>query len=578
MSTTTPNLLATCLVFASALPAAEVPGESVATAMLVLRPTGAPVAGSAVPDLAAGVPDADRLPEAGLALEPERPYRWVFSPGEPVQLRATVGAAEAGDSAILTCWDWELRPVAHLALTSTSTWLTLAVAGRGTYVVTLDRLRAGQCLARLARSVAVCPDNRSRQALWARQRFWVGQCSFPGWQNARLVEGHSAHPAGLTEAQSRELDAALVARLGVQVARINLPVTRRDPGGLDLDFTLADQCAEVFAAHGLALDLQLFAPEGQGRGPVLAAHADAPLEWAVLCPLQEAPYRHYVQEMVRRYGPRARFVQVGNEPGNPQQNRATAAEFLATVSQAVAELRGQFPVTPVTNGGYCSDNEAVQEIIRGLRGVTDFAAYHWHGDLAGLVAARQRLAALHRAAGYKPLRLANTEMGYAMPSLAAERETAMQELQKLLYCWAHGDEGVLLYSSRELWWPRVFSYNGISDYGFVDHFFCPRFVYGAVAALLDHYAGVRFERILLEAADLHAYLFSDGEEFLVAAFAPQGKGSVRLRTDARQAAVLDVMGNRQALPAGHEMTVAVGGYPVTVRLTGASEVSAARTQ
>jgi hypothetical protein len=576
MSTATRNLLTACLLLAGTLPAATAPEETMASATLELRPDGAPLASPGVPDLVATAPDADRLPAAGLALEPQRPYRWVFAPGEAVELTATVGNGEVGDTALLTGWDWDLRPVAQTPLPAASTRVRLVVAGRGTYLITLDRLRAGQCVARLTRSLAVCPDNRPRRALWAGRGFWVGQCSFPGWQGARLVEGHAAHPEGLTEAQSRELDADLVARLGVQVARINLPVTRRDADGLDLDFTLADPCAAAFAAQGLALDLQLFAPAGQGRGPVLPAYAEAPPEWAVLYPLQEAPYRHFVREMARRYGPQARFVQIGNEPGNPQQSRATAAEFVAMVTQAANELRRQFPGTPVTNGGYCSDNEAVQEIINGLRGVTDFASYHWHGDLAGLVTARQRLAALHRAAGYAPLRLANTEMGYAMPSLAAERVNAVQEIQKLLYCWAHGDEGVLLYSSRELWWPRVFDYKGISDYGFVDHFFCPRFVYGATAALLDHYAGFRFEHILLEAADLHVYLFAAGEQLLVAAFAPQGQASVLLRSDARQATLLDAMGNGRTPPAAREVTLNAGEYPVSVLLTGATEVRVAR--
>lgn len=449
-------------------------GVAMATAAplsLRLDPESPVIPPGAVPSLAEPAPDADRLSDAGLALDPPRPYRWVFSPGEPVTLTATASPGEPGDQVAFTCWDWDLRPVGQLSLAPGRNSVTLSVDGRGTYLVTLDRLRGSQCTARLARSFALCPDNRRRRARWARSDFWIGQCSFPGWQAARLVEGHAAHPDGLTEAQSRELDAELVARMGVQVARINLPVTRRDDAGLDLDFTLADQCAQAFTDQGLQLVVHLFAPQGPGRGPVLPAYADAPEEWALVYPQQEAAFRHYVREMARRYGRSARFFQVGNEPGNPQQSRFTAPEFAETVRQAVDEVHRQFPRLPVTNGGYCSDNETVQEIISALSGVTQFASYHYHAGLSGLIPFRQRMLQLHGAAAYTPGRLANTEMGYAMPSLVAERENAVQELQKLIYCWAHGDEGVLLYSSREIWWPRVFNYNGISDYGFVDHFF-----------------------------------------------------------------------------------------------------------
>jgi hypothetical protein len=360
--------------------------------------------------------------------------------------------------------------------------------------------------------------------------------------------------------------------MGVQVARINLPVTRRDKAGMDLDFSLADQCAKSFTDQGLALDIHLFAAQGAGRGPVLPAYADAPEEWALVYPQQEPAFRHYVREMARRYGRSARFFQVGNEPGNTLQCRFTAPEFAATVRQAVDEVHRQFPRTPVTNGGYCSDNELVQEIIAALSGVTQFASYHYHAGLAGLIPFRQRMVRLHEAAGYAPVRLANTEMGYAMPSLVGERVNAVQELQKLLYCWAHGDEGVLLYSSREIWWPRVFSYDGISDYGFVDHFFCPRFVYGAMSALLDHYAGYRFQRLLAESDDLHAYLFAAGDRQLVAAFAPQGETRLRLRTDARAASVLDAMGNSQPARAARQITLTVTEYPTTITLSGATTV------
>lgn len=539
-----------------------------------LGPQSGPLCLADTPAVTAPVPDADVTPAAGLSLEPAQQCRWVFSPGDDLVLTATVAAGEATDTTRLTFWNWRLQPLAQVAVPTGESQVQVAVAGRGTYLVTLDRFRRGDCVARLARSFAVCPDNNHRRKDWARSGFWVGQCSFPGWQHARLEGGHTARPEGFTDEQSRELDAELVARMGVQVARINLPVTRRDETGLDLDFTLADACARTFADRGLALDVQLFAPEGAGRGPVLPAYAEAPVQWAMLYPLQEQPYRHYVREMARRYGRDARFFQIGNEPGNPQQSRGTAGEFVSTVRQAADELRRQFPRTPVTNGGYCSDNEVVQEIVAGLPGVTDFASYHYHARLEGLKPFRERMAQLHRQAGYEPVRLANTEMGYAMPTLAAERVHAVQELQKLLYCWAHGDEGVLLYSSRELWWPRQFSYSGISDYGFVDHFFCPRFAYGAVSALLDHYAGYRFECILVEGERLHAYAFAAGSRRLVTLFAPRGETRARVHSNAAAASRIDAMGNVRPLRAARQVTLTVDEYPVTVQLEGATEVQA----
>jgi hypothetical protein len=157
-------------------------------------------------------------------------------------------------------------------------------------------------------------------------------------------------------------------------------------------------------------------------------------------------------------------------------------------------------------------------------------------------------------------------------SVGAERASAALEVQKILYCWAHGHLGVLLYSSRELEWPRQYSYDGVSDYGFVDYFFCPRFVYGAVSAFLDHYAGVRFDHILRESDNLHIYTFRGTDRQLVAVFALREPVPVTLTSNARRATLVDPMGNESPVDNGKQVTLEVGEYPQTVVLYGATEV------
>jgi len=80
---------------------------------LVLRPDAPALEQPRVPALGEPVADADRLPDSGLSMEPEHPYRWVFSPGEPVRLRVAASAAATGGRAVLSVWNWELRPVAQ---------------------------------------------------------------------------------------------------------------------------------------------------------------------------------------------------------------------------------------------------------------------------------------------------------------------------------------------------------------------------------------------------------------------------------------------------------------------------------
>ena len=538
-----------------------------------LWPGMAPVPQPGVPLLGDGPPDADRVARCPLRLESRRPYHWVFAPGDAAEILVSCKADDRIEGAALTAWDWEERPVWQTQLaTPGEAEVRFEVRGRGTYLLTLDGMHDGRCAFRLVRSFAVCPPNDARRAAWKDSGFWIGQCSFPGWQGARLEGGPPAHTEGLTEQQARDLDADLVTRMGAQVARINFPVFRRDESGLDLDFTLADQCVEAFASQGLALDLQLFGPVGPGRGPVLPAYAAAPVEVAPLCPLQEAPYRHFVGEVSRRYGRHAQFFQIGNEPGNEQQYKGAPEEYVAAVHQAADEVRRVWPQAVVTNGGYCNTGEAVRQIAAGLRGATDFVSYHYHADLPGLKAFFSDIEAAHREAGYTQVRYANTETGYAMPTVAQETTNAACEMQKLLWCWAHGHEGVLLYSSRELWWPRQFSYNGISDYGFVDHFFCPRFVYGAASALLDHGAGFRFEETLRESAGVHAYLFRRDRRCLVALFTTGEPALVTVLSDARQASLIDPMGNAGRVADARRVALTLKRQPRYVRLAGATRV------
>jgi hypothetical protein len=541
-------------------------GASVRRRVFALKPQMSAIETPGVPALTEAVPDADVVGKGALGVDPAEPYRWVTSPGSDFAF--TARGKNSVDLAVLTVWDWENRPVAQTSFAAPfEARVRCEVEGRGTWVLTLDGMRGDECVMRLVRSFSVCPDNRSSRSLWKGSGFWVGQCSFPGRQEAQ-IDNHPARPDGLTAEQSLDLDAELVARMGAQVARIDLPVVRRDAEGMDLDFGLADKCVRAFASRGLSLDVQLFAPYGAGHGPRLDKYAS--VTGGAVFPIKEKPYRHYVREVASRYGKHAKFFQIGNEPGNPHQYSGTGEEYVEQVRQAADEIRRVRPRAVVTNGGYCFVNDDTRQIVAGIKGLTDFTAYHWHGDLPGMIEFRAQVEKAHREAGCAGLRFANTEMGLHMPTVGGERGNAVCEMQKLLYCWAHGDQGVLLYSSREIGWPRQHS----TEYGFVDHFFCPRFVYGAVSAFLDRYAGFRFERVLKETESLHVYEFRSGNRRMVAAFAVREATETRLNSDAKSAALVDPMGNETVLGDPRCVTLRVGDYPQSVVFDGASRVTA----
>lgn len=532
---------------------------------LSLRPGMPALEDPGVPRLYEPVPDADRM-EPNLTLEPPVPYRWVVGVGEEFRVRVAGTAEAAGERAVLTVWDWEVRPAAQVRFeVPFAETVPFQAEGRGTYLLTLDLFAEGRCAARLARSFSVCPPNLDRRKAWRADEFFLGTCAFPGRQHWRTEWGLPT-PPGLSEQESRELDAELSARLGLQVVRPDLPV---EWAGEDapLDFTRADASMAAWTSRGFKLDLQVGLP---GDWAILPEYADVPdPQWRY--PKREGPSRKYVAECVQRYAQDAAFIELYNEPDNRDFWRGRPEEYVAWARWAVEEVRRVAPQAVIVNGGYCLiEPEWTGLFARELRGLMDGVAYHSHGDVTALKAIFDALRAVHAAAGYDPPTFLNTEMGYAAWRLDMERYQAATALQKILYCWAHGHRGALLYCSRDLGGPRLRP--GNPDWGYVDYFFCPRFLYGAVAALVDGYAGASFERILHETPQVHAYLFRAEGRLLVAAFTPHDwRQPLTLESDAESAWVVDPMGNATPAAAGR-MEMDVTFYPQTVVLGGASTV------
>ena len=521
-----------------------------------------------VPTLAESVPDADRM-DMELRLEPEKPFRWVVAPGEALTVRLRAPAA-SGARVVLTAWDWERRPVwRHETAAPAEVDVRFRSDGRGAYLLTLDALDArGRCRARLARSFAVCPPNDTHRGKWRESGFRVGSCSFPGRQHWRNDYGAAA-PAGMTEQQARELDADLAARMGIDLLRIDLPIEWPSEDA-PIGFERADACVETLVRRGFQLDLQITpAPDWA----VLPAYADRkdPL-WRY--PHREGPVRRIAAEVARRYGKHAAFLEVYNEPDNPDFWRGTPEEYGDYLRWNVEELRKAAPGVPIANGGYTLiDPEAMGRIARAAASLVDRVAYHFHGPLARLpdtfAAVRAATAAAGGPASPKWL---NTEMGYAAWRLDVERDQAATAVQKLLWCWSRGHEAALLYCTREVGGPRLRLPD--ADWGFVDHTFCPRFAYAAVAAFIDRLAGARFEKTLLESWHANAYLFRTAAGRTVAVFVPEDRETeVVIASDARAARIVDPMGNASPAQDPRRVALRAGYCPRYVELDGATAVS-----
>jgi len=161
-------------------------------------------------------------------------------------------------------------------------------------------------------------------------------------------------------------------------------------------------------------------------------------------------------------------------------------------------------------------------------------------------------------------------MGYCGWRLDIERLQAAVAIRKILYFWAQGFRGVVLYNCRDIVGPRR-----SAGWGYLDHFMCPRFKYGAVASLIDWYAGANFESILVEEPELYVYSFRCDDKYIAAVFSPSTEAEmseVSFDSDATKILSIDPMGNVDSVVEGGSVTVRTGFFPVTVIFENASKV------
>jgi hypothetical protein len=524
----------------------------------------------ASPALNEGVPDADRV-EPALGLQPTSPYRWVHDVGSPILIHVSVGAAAHGDRALLTCWDCENRPVYRMACSRPETRdVAFDVAGRGAYMLTLDLFDGSKCTARLIRSFCVCPANQALQAVWRKSEFQPGCCSFPGRQNWTNGFG-TGHPKDIDDQAARTLDADLAARLGMTIVRPDLPAAMTGPGR-PIDFGLTDLCMKTWTDRGFRLSLQV-GPPGETDWAVLPRYAHVTdAKWRY--PHDEKTIREFAEAVIARYAGDCEFVEVYNEPDNDDFWRGTVAEFVAMHKTIFEAARKTAPNTRVITGGLCLvDPVRSGQIARLVRSYVDAVGYHSHGGVDNLAAAMTAMKATHAAAGYENPVFYNTETGYANWRPDQERSSASAIVQKLVYCWAHGNRCALVYASREYGGPR-----GSGDWGMLDYTFCPRFSYGAVASFCDWFAGAKFVAALSEQNSLYVYEFRKGDSILAPVFISwDGRVPIKLETDAHEAFLVDPMGNRApAKVENGRVEVLAGLYPQAIVLQGATRLAIAK--
>lgn len=535
-------------------------GMATADRELTLQPGAPDIGRGEALELWQTIPDVD-MAKPSVTLTPSEAYHWIAEPGQTLTLNLAVPAEAGCETALLTVWDWERHPVAQetFALPCAQA-IEFSCMARGTWLLTLDLFSGGKCVARLARGVSWCPSNEALRRIWDEGPFFVGICAFPErlhWAN----DFGDAVPEEMTEQQTRDFEMELNARAGIQVMRQTLFASPMWwDGSKPIDFAMTDTCVESLKKHDIKPFFQFL---GIAPWMLPAANRD---KKGIYLP-EEAPWREYARQCVERYAEDAFAFEVQNETDNYDFWLGTPEEYVDIYRWTWEELKRVAPEVPVTNAGYTFILPHETGVIaRGVQGKVDWVAYHSHGGMNTYTPMWAAMRGVHAAAGYEAPKYVNTEMGYCAWRLDFERDMAATAVQKLVFCWAHGHRGALLYESRSITAPRTFG-----DWGYLDYYFSPRAMYGAISAFVDQFAGAKFERILAETADLHVFQFQRGPARLVTFYTPDlAERQITLTADAEKAFLIDPMGNSTPLEGGAQLELKADLYPRTVLLAGAT--------
>ncbi len=355
-----------------------------------------------VPFLHEAVPE-HRLSDNSLSLNLEiGKYQWLaLAPrSEPFRLHARLDP-ETFDHGIFTVWNWNNHVIQqHLIDAGEPITLEAQIIGQGCYLLTLDAYQSGQCKKRLIRNIAATPDLNTARKSWKTDEFFLGICAFPGryhWNPG----GSPTLPSGLNEEEARQHEAELVARLGLQVVRVDesLEMGQRDSNDGDaylFDFKRMDAAVDSYTSRGFELVLQTM---NAADWAVLPKYSDkGMLRWQY--PHQERPQRAYLAALIERYGKYARIVQISNEPDQTGYWAGSNEEFVHQYRFSREEVRAVAPEMPVTYGGLSLvDEEKCLYFLKELNELADLPAFNAHGNLTDYKRSLATMQRLQAAAG-----------------------------------------------------------------------------------------------------------------------------------------------------------------------------------
>ena len=257
------------------------------------------------------------------------------------------------------------------------------------------------------------------------------------------------------------------------------------------------------------------------------------------------------------------YYEMGNEWDLTSDRVLPPDEALRLLREGYAGVKASCPSATVIPCGWACADSSVREklpnpcLIEKVAGTAqdafDVWALHLHGPFESYAERLQKqFFPMRKRLGLDVKPWYSNET--ALNTAGDEEEAARAVWQKILYAWAWGSTDYIWYNLRATGWnPSA----GEDSYGLITPDYRPRATFAAFAALATLIEGGRFDARLVDAGLRHVYRFQTpgGKGLTIAGWdAGCWKGeALRIRSDAKAAWAVDLMGNRT------ELTVTVNG-------------------
>ena len=416
--------------------------------------------------------------------------------------------------------------------------------------------KAGGDVAAGTNRIAVCDDMGPSQGM-----------------DGEFLFGTHAHLQCCRDRREEELEVRAAARAGFKVMRIDLAWREMEKAHGTLDWSIGEWRVGLLEKYGIMPQVLV------GLAPDWAVKKD----WVLERPdrgqcgnklPEHGFWRQFLEKMAAHFGARIPFYELYNEPDLIGFGNFSVDEYVASFNEGARGIRAGFPSAKVLTGGIACWRKTIDTkkdfLPRGVLGTAedfDILAIHEHGGGFFRSLDDNWLPLLKKNNIRKPIWPNET----SEDARRGEAAQAAAYMQKALFSWSRG-------CCAHNWYKIRDSRCNLSEtrrfYGLFSRDFEPLAAYPAVAGTVSVYRNARFVREIPN-EDMELLLFRRKDALVLAGW-PHNPGAaacprpVKVRTDAKKAFFVDLMGNARAvsIDAG-EVTFDVGRFIGSMVLCGA---------